>query len=398
MPYATGRVIHDADAHIMEVPGFLTDHLEAKYRATITDQVLFPADRGRGLHKLMDRNARTNADTIDESQIMLRKNWDALGSYTRDDRPRSIDLLGFASQLMFTTQLLNFSALLEGRGDVDVIYAVARAHTRHMIEFCSVDKRLLPTAYVPLADFELTKQATRQAIDAGAKALMIPSRCPDGHSPSHIGLDPLWTMAQEAGIPIVLHVGGGGALLEKQYFNNGLPPVPDFHGGDDNFKSIDYMAIAYPPMKAMTALIVDRVLDRFPTLKFGVIEQGASWVPGWMRNMDSAHNAFYKNEERLQKMSLKPSEFVKRQVRVTPYPHEDTGWIIANSGDEVCLFSSDYPHVEGGRNPIKRFEASMDAANIGEAQKQRFYCDNFIDLMGAGLAAELRHPKMPAAA
>jgi len=129
-----------------------------------------------------------------------------------------------------------------------------------------------------------------------------------------------------------------------------------------------------------------------------VIEQGASWVPGWMRNMDSAHNAFYKNEERLQKMSLKPSEYVKRQVRVTPYPHEDAGWIIANTGDEVCLFSSDYPHVEGGRNPIKRFEASMEAAGTSEAQKQRFYCDNFIDLMGAGLAPELRHPKVQVAA
>ena len=71
----------------------------------------------------------------------------------------------------------------------------------------------------------------------------------------------------QAGLPIVLHVGGGGVLLEKQYFNNGLPPVPDFHGGDDNFKSIDYMAIAYPPMKAMTALIVDytrRLLSGIP--------------------------------------------------------------------------------------------------------------------------------------
>jgi len=29
MPYASGRVIHDADAHIMEVPGFLEEHLEA---------------------------------------------------------------------------------------------------------------------------------------------------------------------------------------------------------------------------------------------------------------------------------------------------------------------------------------------------------------------------------
>jgi predicted TIM-barrel fold metal-dependent hydrolase len=387
MPYASGRVIHDADAHIMEVPGFLAGHLEAKFRDVITDDVLFPRDRGRGLHKLMKPEAGGAAAAQDESQIMLRKNWDALGSFKREDRPRSIDLLGFASQLMFTTQLLNFSALLEGKGDVEAIYAVARAHTRHMVEFCSVDRRLLPTGYVPLADFERTRVAAREAIEMGAKGLMIPSRCPDGHSPSHIGLDPLWAMAEEAGLPILFHVGGGGVLLEKAYFNNGLPPVPDFHGGDDNFKSIDYMAIAYPPMKALTALIVDRVLDRFPRLKFGCIEQGASWVPGWMRNMDSAHTAFYRNEERLQKMSLKPSEFVKRQVRITPYPHEDTGWIIANSGDEVCLFSSDYPHVEGGRNPIKRFEASMAAAGITEAQKQRFYCDNFVDLMGKGLSS-----------
>ncbi len=377
-------------AHVMEVPGFLVEHLEAKYRPVVTDAVLFPSDRGRGLHKLMKPEAGQAAADFDEQRIMVAKNWDALGSHIKDDRPRSVDLLGFASQLMFTTALLNFSSLLEGKGDVDVIYAVARAHTRHMVDFCSVDKRLLPTGYVPLADFERTTTAAREAIETGAKALLIPSRCPDGHSPSHIGFDPLWAMAEEAGLPIVFHVGGGGKLLEEAYFNNGLPPVPDFHGGDDNFKSIDYMAIAYPPMKALTALIVDRVLDRFPRLKFGVIEQGASWVPGWMRNMDSAHTAFYKNEERLQKMSLKPSEFVARQVRVTPYPHEDAGWIIANSGDDVCLFSSDYPHVEGGRNPIKRFEASMAAAGTSERQKQQFYCDNFVDLMGAGLAPELR--------
>jgi len=388
MPYASGRVIHDADAHIMEMPGFLAEHLEAKYRTRVTDAQLFP--RRDGFQSRIADAGRAVGEAFDDSQIMLAKNWSALGSWRKQDRPRSIDLLGFSSQLMFTSALLNFSSLLEGKGDIELIYAVARAHTRHMVEFCSVDKRLLPTGYVPLADFELTRRAAREAIDTGAKALLIPSRCPDHHSPSHSGLDPLWAMAQEAGLPIVFHVGGGGVLLEPQYFNNGLPPVPDFHGGDDNFKSIDYMAIAYPPMKALTALIVDRVLDRFPRLKFGVIEQGASWVPGWMRNMDSAHNAFFKNEERLQKMSLKPSEFVRRQVRVTPYPHEDTGWIIANSADEVCLFSSDYPHVEGGRNPIKRFEASMAAAGIDEAQRRRFYCDNFVDLMGAGLAPELR--------
>ena len=46
MPYADGRVIHDADAHIMEMPGFLTEHLEAKYRVQVTDAQLFPRRDG----------------------------------------------------------------------------------------------------------------------------------------------------------------------------------------------------------------------------------------------------------------------------------------------------------------------------------------------------------------
>jgi len=159
MPYASGRVIHDADAHIMEVPGFLEDHLEARHRATVTDLVLFP--RHEGFH-----STRLKADPaadFDETQIMLRKNWAALGSSSNQDRPRSIDLLGFASQLMFTTALLNYSSVLEGGRDVELTYAVARAHTRHMVEFCSVDRRLLPTGYVPLVDFERTARAAREA-------------------------------------------------------------------------------------------------------------------------------------------------------------------------------------------------------------------------------------------
>ena len=46
------------------------------------------------------------------------------------------------------------------------------------------------------------------------------------------------------------------------------------------------------------------------------------------------------DETRLQKLSARPSEIVQRQLRVTPYPHEDSGWIAANSGPGVCLFSS----------------------------------------------------------
>jgi predicted TIM-barrel fold metal-dependent hydrolase len=99
--------------------------------------------------------------------------------------------------------------------------------------------------------------------------------------------------------------------------------------------------------------------------------------------MESAFDAFVRHEERLQDLSLRPSEYVHRQIRATPYPTEDVGWIVEQAGPEVCLFSSDYPHVEGGRKPYERFEASLGDAS--DEIRDRFYCDNFIDLMGAGL-------------
>jgi len=143
------------------------------------------------------------------------------------------------------------------------------------------------------------------------------------------------------------------------------------------------MGIPVAPAQTLATLIIDGVMERFPRLMFGVIEQGATWVPGLMRQLDSALEAFGRHEDRLRRLSLKPSEYIRRQVRATPYPSEDVGWVIEQAGEEVCLFSSDYPHVEGGRHPIKRFESNL--VNTSKRAKDRFYHDNFVDLMGAGL-------------
>jgi predicted TIM-barrel fold metal-dependent hydrolase len=385
MPYVTGRVIHDADSHVVETPEWFIEYADPSLRPRM--KPLYVATVKPGEESLIDQARRAHAApeyrARDEEQIMLRKNWRATGAFIPDDRPRALDLLGFASQLVFNTFANKELQRAEHSGDLEYAYGLARAHNRALVDFCSVDRRLLPVGYVPLADFDRSRAMAAEALELGCAALMIASACPPGHSPSHIGLFPVWAQAQEAGVPVVLHVGGGGRLLDPHYFDNGLPAVPDFHGGAENFRSIDYMAIAGPPMQTLATMILDGVLDRFPRLRVGVIEQGASWVPGWMRSMDSAAVAFVKHEERLQKLSARPSDIVRRQIRVTPYPHEDAGWIIANTGEEVCMFSSDYPHVEGGRNPLARFEASL--TDVSAKAKQRFYCDNFVDLMGAAL-------------
>ena len=210
---------------------------------------------------------------------MLRKNWSALGSFLKEDRPRALDLLGFRSQLVFNTFLSAVPVRPSSTSRTSTSpTASPRAHNRAMVDFCSVDRRLLAVGYVPLADFERARAMAEDAIALGCKALLVPSACPSTHSPSHVGLFPVWALAQEAGLPIVFHVGGGGRLLAPRYFDNGLPPVPDFHGGAENFRSVDYMAIPYPPMQTLATMIIDGVLDRFPRLKVGVIEQGAVWA------------------------------------------------------------------------------------------------------------------------
>jgi predicted TIM-barrel fold metal-dependent hydrolase len=398
---ATGFVVHDADAHIMETPTWLYDHADPSIRDRVdiltypggnelqqsTDLVDHRADLGHAFERLTARHRSEAYTAVEAEEIMLRKNFAATGSFLAEDRPRALDLLGFASQLVFNTfhnaRLRNW----EHSGDIELAVGAARAHNRGMAEFCSVDPRLLSTLYVPLADIEQAGSLAREAIEMGAGALLVASGCPATHSPSHVGLDPVWAAAQEAGVPIVFHVGGTGELLDPNYFRNGLPVPPDFHGGEENFRSVDYMAIPGPPAQTLATMVFDGVFERFPELKVGVIEQGAIWVPSWMRQMESAFEAFARHEERLQALSLRPSEYVRRQMKFTPYPTEDVGWIIAEAGAETVLFSSDYPHVEGGRRPIERFERSMEGCS--DAERQAFYHDNFVDLMGPRLTAAL---------
>ena len=382
MAYIEDRVVHDADSHVMELPHWLDDFATADVSAVFNAR--FRNGPGSAFAETVGRHDDPAYRADDAEQIMLRKNHAALGSFRREDRAEALDHIGVASQLVFPTSTNVWLEELEHGDDMNLLYGAAAATNRAQVSFCDVDERLLAVGYVPLADLERAPRTAAEAIELGVKALLVPWACPKNHATSHVALDAVWAQAAEAGLPVVFHVGVADRVLPKAHKNNGLPPVPDFHGGEENFRSISYMAIPHGPMQALSMLILDGVLDRFEQLKVGVVELGAAWLPGFMRQLDSAHEAFARHEERLQGLSLKPSEYVARQVRVTPYPTEPAGWIIEQSSPRICMFSSDYPHVEGGRNPKGRFDKST--AELPEEHRELFYRANFEDMMGSGVS------------
>ena len=89
MGYAGERRIHDADSHVMETPGWLSGYADPDIRERLMEMDLNGTAPGE--HERIERNRADHLDpnyrTEDASQLMLRKNWAATGSFLPDDRP-----------------------------------------------------------------------------------------------------------------------------------------------------------------------------------------------------------------------------------------------------------------------------------------------------------------------
>jgi predicted TIM-barrel fold metal-dependent hydrolase len=182
----------------------------------------------------------------------------------------------------------------------------------------------------------------------------------------------------------VLHVGGNPLQLDPAWMNTGRPVPTDWLGGGENVRGKD-MTSLHPVETFLGAMVLDGVFDRHQKLKGGTIELGAGWVPSMIQRLDWVAEIWKKSEPDLRALRTKPSETVIDRLRFTPYPYEAVGDLIATSDDRLYLFSSDYPHTEGGRQPLGRFGQSL--AGRSEASLERFYSGNFATLFGLPAAA-----------
>ena len=384
MTYAPShRPFYDADSHIMELPDFLRDHADPAIREQIP-RVSYAASlvTDEEVELIVANGNRHTAEHV-EAQIGLgdqliaqSKEIQALGAFDPGDRSVALDMLGFRKQLVFATHSVATPFSPSRKLADDIRYGATRAHNRAMSDFCADDDRLMGVAIVPIENPELALREAEFALDAGLEAIWIPHHPAGERSPGHVDLAPFWECLATSGTPFLLHVGGSPLQLDPRWANTGREAARDWMGGGENLRSKDMAVLHQGPETFISVMIMDGVFEKNPLLRGACVELGAGWVPAMLTRLDWVVRSWSRVDRYLAELPRTPSETLTTQMAFTPYVFEDVGSLIDQSSPELYLFSSDYPHVEGGRDPIGRFEGSLGSR--GDLVRDRFYAENFL--------------------
>ncbi len=375
----------DADSHVMELPDFLSAHADPGMRDRIPP-VSFA--RGGKLRQRLDHfseQRRHTGDVVDE-QVALGdrlltgpKGYEAIGAFDTDERSLALDLLGFERQFVFAS--FSTGVVFDPRLAPDVAAGCgARPQPG--------DGRVLRRRTAPARRRRDPRSTTStlalaeidHIVELGLGAVWVPHRAPGGRSPGHDDLDPFWAKLAEAGIPVVLHVGGHPLQLDPAFMNTGRPVPGDWLGGGENVRGKDMIGLHHAAELFVGTMVLDGVLERHrepaPRGHRARRRRGCRRCSAGSTRSPTSGSA---PSPTSQALTRPPSQQLTEQAAFTPYPFEDVGAMIRDSNPDLYLFSSDYPHIEGGRDPLGRFTASLDG--IATRSTAKFYAGNMRRLL-----------------
>lgn len=386
MTYAHREDIYDADTHMMEHPEWIynfadkdiKEHLEPIVEGD--EEVLKRIDQALANFELRQSSPSILQKAKEQFMGWNHKGWEGLGAFNAEERKIANDLLGFKAHIVFPTSA--FDQVLAAKDD-RIILGGVEALNRGMASFCSVDSRMYGAAYIPFAFGEdIALKLLKDAISQGFSVIMIDTIAPQGKKAfTHPDFDIVWQEIQDNDVAITLHVGADNSWdpVPLSFYNNG-GKVPAHKEGDAPRDALAYMGISYNAELFLASMIFDGVFSRFPKLRVGVVELGASWIISWMKHLDQSYRAFRRLQDLSQVKKL-PSEYVQDHIKITAFPGEDIGWLLDNGASDLLMFASDYPHHEGTDDPISRFEKTMISSSA--EQKEKFYTNNFKHLIGS---------------
>ena len=272
------------------------------------------------------------------------RNWD-------DDRRLSeLEADGVVAEVLFPNTIPPFfpTGAVVARPPTPEEYelrlAGIRAHNRWLADWCANHpERRAGIGQIFLNDVDDAIADVRWCHEHGLRGGVLVQPVPDDmkhikplYAPDH---DPLWAVCEELGVVVNTHSGGAG--------------MPDY----GPYKAGGVLWIAettFFSRRPLTQMLVSGVFERFPGLRFVLTEQGASWIPGLLAQLDHFHGQM-KRTGRVGELKydpdevlpMKPSEYFARNCWVgVSFPSPGEAAVRHEIGVDRFMWGSDYPHDE----------------------------------------------------
>ncbi len=355
----------DVDQHISEPRTCWHDHIDPVHR----DDALAIADDELGYPWLTWRDRRLylaevqqpgKAGAIGDERARIARGEPADARYEdrippaySDPKARleKLDEWALDAAVLFP----NFGLLWEDAlsADLPALCANMRAYNR-WIAGVTADGggRLFGVAHLTLRDRGWLRDELASLARAGIKLAMVAPTAVDETGLGHRDLDPVWASFVEHDVAPVFHVGAFRKPIDGAWF------------ADDPDRMDPVMGSVFlwvPPAIALAHMAIHGAFERHPALRVGVVELTAHWVTQFTLMLDGAWG-FYnaRHGGPLVKLPLRPSEYVRRQVRVEALAYEEPARLIGEMGEDIFMFGSDWPHAEGIAEPRATYEAVID--------------------------------------
>jgi len=363
---ADARVI-DADGHTFEPPGWQREWIDPAYRDRIAGDAGSRSLRMDGQATSAHPPGALDALRFSPATIAERFGDLAADGFSAEAVVRAMDVEGIDVSVIYGPL---YDCWIEGM-DPQLACAIARAYNRWLADYSARSGgRILGAAPIPLHDVDAAIAELRFAHDQlGFRAFWTRPNPVGGRNLGDPHFEPFYAALEELGAPLSFHEGSGSMMRNI---------------GSERFANATWFeqhACVHPMEQQMTlaSLIVQGVLERHPTLKIALMECGAAWAPSWLHRLDEHQELVGWHDA--PKLSLRPSEYFKRQCYVSAEPDEELLYhVIEVLGDGNVLFATDFPHPDAKYpNAVEGF---LELPRVTMDEKRRIMWDNALAFYG----------------
>jgi predicted TIM-barrel fold metal-dependent hydrolase len=274
------------------------------------------------------------------------RNWDSARRLAETESD------GIAAEVLFPNTVPpffsegNLVALPPTPEDYERRWAGVQAHNRWLADFCATTPGrragIVQVFANDMADAVAEVRWAAETFDGPFGGILLPSIPPNSELPPlwEDHYEPLWQVCADLDVPINIH--GGSAL-------------PDY-GEHEAARGMMLIEIPWFSHRSVWHLIFSGVLERHPTLRFAVTEQGVAWLPRGLQTLDwfygrmttenAAEARFF--GAAAAKMTMTPTEYFARNFWIgASFLRPSEAPLCRELGIDHVMWGADYPHSEG---------------------------------------------------